>query len=61
VFGIALVVAVFAGSGCYATPGAFVVGFRPSRAGSAGLALAGALVVAALTSNVPVRRPVPVR
>jgi EmrB/QacA subfamily drug resistance transporter len=51
-FGLAVLVAVFAGAGSYASPAAFADGFVPAIAVSAGLALAGAL--AALV--VPARR-----
>jgi EmrB/QacA subfamily drug resistance transporter len=48
VFGIALVVAVFAGSGSYASSQAFTDGFTPAIFVGAGLALAGALAGLAL-------------
>ncbi|MPZ61549.1 MAG: DHA2 family efflux MFS transporter permease subunit [Propionibacteriales bacterium] len=44
VFGIAVLVAVFAGSGGYASAAAFVDGFAPAIGGSAVLASAGAVV-----------------
>src|SRR5262249_21683289 len=43
VFGIALAVAVFAGTGSYASTQAFVDGFAPATAVGAGLALLGAV------------------
>jgi predicted MFS family arabinose efflux permease len=43
VFGVAVAVAVFAGSGDYASPAAFTAGFRPAVAAAAVLALAGAV------------------
>ena len=48
VFGIAVLVAVFAGAGSYATPAAFTDGFAPAIAVGAGLSLAGAAAAAAL-------------
>ena len=42
-FGIAILVAVFAAAGDYASPAAFVDGFTPALAVSAGLSLCGAL------------------
>jgi EmrB/QacA subfamily drug resistance transporter len=51
VFGIALVVAVFAGTGGYASAQAFTDGFGPAIGVSAGLALAGALVALAIPSR----------
>ena len=42
-FGVAILVAVFAGAGSYASPAAFSDGFAPAIAAAAGLALAGAL------------------
>jgi EmrB/QacA subfamily drug resistance transporter len=42
-FGLAIVVAVFAGSGSYASPSAFTDGFAPAMALSGGLSLLGAL------------------
>ena len=43
VFGIAVVVAVFAGAGSYASPHSFIDGFGPGMGVAAGLAVAGAL------------------
>jgi predicted MFS family arabinose efflux permease len=48
VFGIALSVAVFAGAGSYASPGAFSDGFVAAISVSAGLSLIGALAGSAL-------------
>jgi hypothetical protein len=42
VFGVAIIVAVFAGAGGYASAQAFVDGFQPAILVAAGLALAGA-------------------
>jgi hypothetical protein len=42
-FGLAIAVAVFAGSGSYASPPAFTDGFGPAVALSGGLSLLGAL------------------
>jgi len=53
VFGVAILVAVFAGAGDYASPQAFADGFAPAIGVSAALSLAGALAGAAL----PRRRP----
>jgi EmrB/QacA subfamily drug resistance transporter len=51
VFGIAVVVAVFAATGGYASAQAFTDGFGPAIGVSAGLALAGALAAAVLPSR----------
>jgi EmrB/QacA subfamily drug resistance transporter len=48
VFGLAIVVAVFAGSGSYVSPAAFGDGFAPALAVSAAFSLAGALTALAL-------------
>ena len=48
VFGIAIVVAVFAGAGSYASPAAFTDGFGPAIGVAAALALAGAVAGLAL-------------
>ena len=48
VFGIAIVVAVFAGAGSYASAAAFTDGFAPAVGVGAGLALAGAAAGLAL-------------
>lgn len=47
-FGLAIVVAVFAGTGGYATPAAFSAGFGPAIGVSAALSLAGAIAGLAL-------------
>jgi hypothetical protein len=44
VFGIAILVAVFAGAGSYASPKQFTDGFAPPLGVTAGLSLVGALV-----------------
>jgi hypothetical protein len=59
VFGIAVTVAVFAGTGGYATPASFVDGFGPAMGVAAGLALAGALCGAALPSRRGAGVPLP--
>jgi EmrB/QacA subfamily drug resistance transporter len=51
VFGIAVVVAVFAGAGSYASAAAFTDGFGPAIGVAAGLALAGAVAGLALPSR----------
>jgi EmrB/QacA subfamily drug resistance transporter len=51
VFGIAVVVAVFAATGGYASAQAFTDGFGPAVGVSAGLAFAGALVALAMPSR----------
>jgi hypothetical protein len=48
VFGIAIVVAVFAGAGGYASAQTFMDGFTPAILVAAGLALAGAAAALAL-------------
>jgi MFS family permease len=48
VFGVAVVVAVFAAAGSYASPAAFTDGFGPAIGVAAGLALAGAIAGLAL-------------
>jgi EmrB/QacA subfamily drug resistance transporter len=58
VFGVALVVAVFAGAGGYASPQAFTDGFTPAIGITAALALLGALAGLALPGVA--RRPLPV-
>jgi EmrB/QacA subfamily drug resistance transporter len=55
VFGIAIAVAVFAGAGSYASPGAFTDGFAPAIGVTAALSLVGALAGLAL----PGRRAAP--
>ena len=56
VFGIALLVAVFAGAGSYASPDAFVEGFAPGIAVGAALALVGALAAAFVPPRGPETR-----
>jgi EmrB/QacA subfamily drug resistance transporter len=51
VFGIAILVAVFAGAGGYASAQTFADGFAPAIGVSAGLSLLGALVATALPSR----------
>jgi hypothetical protein len=53
VFGVAVAVAVFAGSGSYASPASFVAGFGPAIGVAAALSLVGAVAGLAL----PGRRP----
>jgi predicted MFS family arabinose efflux permease len=48
VFGVAVLVAVFAGAGSYASPQAFTDGFGPAIGVAAGLSAIGALIAAAL-------------
>ena len=55
-FGIAILAAVFAAAGSYASPAAFSDGFVPATLAAAGLALAGALAALALPSR---RHPAP--
>jgi hypothetical protein len=43
VFGIAITVAVFSGAGSYASPQAFVDGFRPAMGVAAAVAIVGAV------------------
>jgi MFS family permease len=50
-FGVAAVVAVFAATGSYSSPGAFSAGFVAAMATTAGLALAGAAAALALPSR----------
>ena len=57
VFGIAVVVAVFAGAGSYASAQAFVDGFSPAILVAAGLALAGAAAGLALPGRRAARVP----
>jgi EmrB/QacA subfamily drug resistance transporter len=61
VFGIALVVAVFAGAGSYASAQAFVDGFTPAILVGAGLALAGAVAGLALPGRRTAAAPVTTR
>ena len=46
VFGVAVLAAVFAAHGSYATPGSFVAGFRPAEWTAAGLAAVGVVAAA---------------
>ena len=57
VFGVAVVVAVFAGAGSYASPQAFTDGFEPAILVAAGLALIGALAGLALPGRRAVAAP----
>lgn len=57
VFGVAILVAVFAGTGSYASPASFSHGFARAIATSAGLALIGSLVAATLPQRVGRTRP----
>jgi EmrB/QacA subfamily drug resistance transporter len=57
VFGIAIVVAVFAGAGGYASAASFVDGFGPAIGVAAGMAAAGAIA----SLGLPSRRPVTAR
>jgi EmrB/QacA subfamily drug resistance transporter len=52
-FGLALLVAVFAGTGSYASPAAFADGFVPAIAVSAGLAFAGVLTALLVPGRAP--------
>jgi EmrB/QacA subfamily drug resistance transporter len=57
VFGIAVVVAVFAGAGSFASPQAFTDGFEPAILVAAGLALVGAIAGLALPGRRAVVAP----
>ena len=57
VFGIAVVVAVFAAAGSYASPAAFADGFAPAVGVAAVLAAAGALISLAVPSRRRERAP----
>jgi MFS family permease len=59
-FGLAIVVAVFAGAGSYATPASFSDGFAPAIGVSAALSLAGAIAGLALRVR-PARTAAPAR
>jgi EmrB/QacA subfamily drug resistance transporter len=59
VFGIAILVAVFAGAGSYASPAAFSDGFVPAIAVSAALSLAGALAGLGLPARTRAAAPIP--
>jgi MFS family permease len=52
-FGLALLVAVFAGAGSYASPAAFADGFVPAIAVSAGLAFGGVLTALLVPGRAP--------
>jgi len=52
-FGLAILVAVFAGAGSYASPDAFADGFVPAIAVSAGLAFAGVLTALLVPGRAP--------
>ncbi len=58
-FGVAILVAVFAGAGDYASPQAFADGFAPAIGVSAALSLAGAVAGAALPAWRPEAAPAP--
>jgi len=60
-FGVAILAAVFAASGGYASPAAFSAGVGPALAAAAGLALAGALAGLALPGLAAPGRPVTAR
>ena len=55
-FGVAILAAVFAAAGSYASPATFSNGFAPATFAAAGLALAAALAALALGSR---RNPAP--
>ncbi len=57
VFGIAVLVAVFAGAGSYASPQGFSDGFVVALGVCAGVSLAGALAAVALPGRVPAAAP----
>jgi EmrB/QacA subfamily drug resistance transporter len=57
VLGVAVAVAVFAGSGGYGSPAAFADGFGPALGVAAALAVAGALAGVVLPGRRPVRDP----
>jgi EmrB/QacA subfamily drug resistance transporter len=59
VFGIAVLVAVFAGAGSYASAQSFTDGFGPAIGVSAGLSLIGALIATALPGRHPAADDVP--
>jgi MFS family permease len=61
VFGIAVVVAVFAGAGSFASAQAFTDGFTPAILVAAGLALAGAIAGLALPGHGPATAAAPIR
>jgi EmrB/QacA subfamily drug resistance transporter len=53
VFGVAVLAAVFAAHGSYATPGSFVAGFRPAEWTAAGLAAVGIVAAALAPGKAP--------
>ena len=53
VFGVAVLGAVFAGSGSYSSPGAFMAGFRPAMVASALLAATGLIGAALVPGKAP--------
>jgi EmrB/QacA subfamily drug resistance transporter len=53
VFGVAVLAAVFAAHGSYATPGTFVAGFRPAEWTAAGLAAVGVVAAALAPGKAP--------
>jgi MFS family permease len=61
VFGVAVVVAVFAGAGSFASPQAFTDGFEPAILVAAGLALVGALAGLALPGRRAAAAPLAAR
>jgi EmrB/QacA subfamily drug resistance transporter len=61
VFGIAIVVAVFAGAGSYASVQTFTDGFTPAIFVAAGLSLAGAIAGLALPNRRPAGAEAPIR
>ena len=58
-FGVAILAAVFAGSGSYASAAAFSDGFAPATAAAAGLAVAGVLAALALPGRAHRAHPAP--
>jgi MFS family permease len=53
VFGVAVLAAVFAAHGSYATPGSFIAGFRPAEWTAAGLAAVGVVAAALAPGKAP--------
>ncbi len=53
VFGVAVLAAVFAAHGSYATPASFIAGFRPAEWTAAGLAAAGIVAAALAPGKAP--------
>jgi len=58
-FGVAILAAVFAGSGSYASAAAFSDGFAPATAAAAGLAVAGVLAALGLPGRAHRAQPAP--